>query len=122
VLIHGPIFAREDFHFCEAVEAGVFDELENARCCIDAFSRKAAVEERVVEVWFEFADMEGEEMVVFGAGNDFGFEVGFPPDVEGIDGDADKGVIDALAEDIGIAEGGYCRAVCGVHGMKRLDG
>ena len=43
MLIHGPVFAGEDFDFGVAGEVGGADHFEDARGGVDAFAGEAAV-------------------------------------------------------------------------------
>ncbi len=75
----------------------------------------------MIEVWLELADVEGKEVAVLRAGLQLRLQIAFPPDVEGINGDADERVIDPLGEEIGFTQGGDGGAVAGVHRVEGLD-
>ena len=96
MLVHCPVFAGEYFDFSEAGESAATDHFEDAWGGVDAFAGQATVEEGVVEVRFELADVDGEKVAVLRAGSNFSLQVGFPLDMEGVDGDTDEGMVDAL--------------------------
>ena len=43
VLVHGPVFAGEDFDFCEAGEVGGADHFEDTRGGVYAFAGEASI-------------------------------------------------------------------------------
>ena len=56
----------------------------------------------------------------FAGARDLAREIGIPPDVIGVDGDADA-VAELVAEIVRLRERVHAGAVGGIHGMQRLD-
>ena len=65
--------------------------------------------------------MERKQCADFSAAGDFLLEIGIPPQVINIRGDAYVGRSELFAHVVGLTEGVHRRAAVGIHGMKRLD-
>lgn len=121
MLVFGPPFAGEDFDFAVAGEAGGGDPLIDLRQRDAALAHETAVEEEVVLVGLEVADVVGIEPAALGAALDLSFEVEFVPDVIDIKGDTDIGQGEGGAEVVGIAQGADGGAVASINGVQGFD-
>lgn len=121
-MVGGPAFGGEDFDFVVAGEARGFDAVADVFEGDAAFAHEAAVVEEVAGVGAPVADVEGEEGFLLGGELDFFFEVGVPPGVVDVEGDAEEGGAVVLADGAGLGEGVDGGAVGGVHGVEGFDG
>ena len=121
-MVGSPAFGGEDFYFVVAGEAGGFDAVADVFEGDAAFAHEATVVEEVAGVGAPVGDVEGEEGFLLGGELDFFFEVGVPPGVVDVEGDAEPRGAVVFADVAGLGEGVDGGAVGGVHGVEGFDG
>lgn len=120
VLLGGPEAGGEDFDFGESVETGGADGAVDGFDVDAAFAHEAAVVEEVGGGGEPVADVEADD--AFAGAGDFLIEVGVPPDVIDIGGDADVGVAELVDDVVALAEGVDRAAAVGIHRVEGFDG
>lgn len=121
-LVGGPVFFGEDFDFVESGEAGFFDHAADGADVDAAVAHEGAVREEVSGYDAPVADVEAGEITAFAEFFDFLFEVGVPPDVVDIDGNAYGGMVELFADVPRFGDAVDAGLVGGVHGVERFDG
>src|SRR5262245_20352860 len=110
-----PVGGGKDLHLLWTAVAGRLDPAADPREIDDAVTHHAAIEQEVARRHQPVADMMGQDSIA--GARDLALEVGIPPYVIGVDGDADA-VTDLVADVEGLRERVHARAVRGVHGMQ----
>ncbi len=118
-----------DFYFdhveADAVAAGTevikLESVDAAEHLALRAAHEAAVEEKVVLVGLEVADVVGIKPATCGAALDLSFEIHLVPDVIDVEGDANIGQGELGAEVVGVAQGADGRAVAGIDGVQGFD-
>lgn len=106
----------------ESIEAQFVDETAETDHVNAAISHEAPVGQQVPGLHPPVANVEAKEGVLLSGEAEFGFDIGIPPDVVHVGGDAEVGMLEGFADFAGFGHTVDAAFVGGIHGMKRFDG